>query len=593
MESQDTKFNYKIILAALVAVILAILIAFYYSYAQSKTQIDFLEQEKAILVKDLTIMKADVDRLSALNEVNEIELQDSKFKVQQLLDSVGKLNFTVERLREFKTELSRLEAKNDSLKLKNNFLRYNKLLWDDNMLSLYGLKPNDFDNDFEAWEKVVHPEDRARCQMELEKTIKYKTDYQTEFRIVTPTGTVKQIKAIAKSFRDESGQTIKLIGANWDVTDMKNTQEKLAQSLFTFTEIFEKSAVGMALVSPAGKWLKVNKSLCQILGYPEEELLNLSIDDVTYQDDLEKSKKNIHNAVHDQLDNYQLDKCYVHKNGHLVHTIINVTVVRTEAGSVQHFIGQVLDITSKINAEQRLNELLQVSKAQNKSLLNFAHIVSHNLRSHTSNLSMLSKFMMEEEDLEEQAKLNQMFLNATERLSETIYHLNEVVRVKTMVKDKLTKIDLNTIIKNTENSLKGILLENNVKISVKVPEGTSVMGIPAYMESILLNLYTNAIKYAMPQRRPFIEIWSKEKKGLVHIFVKDNGLGIDLKRHGEHIFGMYKTFHKHKDAKGIGLFITKNQVEAMTGTITVQSAVHQGTTFKIKLKNGRSYAGED
>lgn len=131
MESQDTKFNYKIILAALVAVILAILIAFYYSYAQSKTQIDFLEQEKAILIKDLTIMKADVDRLSALNEVNEIELQDSKFKVQQLLDSVGKLNFTVDRLREFKTELSRLEAKNDSLKLKNNFLRYNNMLLTD------------------------------------------------------------------------------------------------------------------------------------------------------------------------------------------------------------------------------------------------------------------------------------------------------------------------------------------------------------------------------------------------------------------------------------------------------------------------------
>jgi type II secretory pathway component PulJ len=131
MESQDTKFNYKIILAALLAVILAILIAFYYSYAQSKTQIDFLEQEKAILIKDLTIMKADVDRLSALNEVNDIELQDSKFKVQQLLDSVGKLNFTVDRLREFKTELSRLEAKNDSLKLKNNFLRYNNMLLTD------------------------------------------------------------------------------------------------------------------------------------------------------------------------------------------------------------------------------------------------------------------------------------------------------------------------------------------------------------------------------------------------------------------------------------------------------------------------------
>lgn len=131
MDSQDTKFNYKILLAALVAVIIGILIAFYYSYAQSSTQIDFLEQEKAILVKDLTIMKADVDRLSAMNEMNEIELQDSRFKVQELLDSVGRLNFTVEKLREFKTELRRLESKNDSLLLKNNFLRYNNMLLTD------------------------------------------------------------------------------------------------------------------------------------------------------------------------------------------------------------------------------------------------------------------------------------------------------------------------------------------------------------------------------------------------------------------------------------------------------------------------------
>ena len=131
MEGQVNKFNYNIILAAMVAVILGILIAFYYSYAQSKSQINYLEQEKSLLVKDLTIMKADVDRLTALNEVNDIELQDSRYRVQQLLDSVGRLNFTVERLREYKSELRRLEAKNDSLKLKNNFLKYNNMLLSD------------------------------------------------------------------------------------------------------------------------------------------------------------------------------------------------------------------------------------------------------------------------------------------------------------------------------------------------------------------------------------------------------------------------------------------------------------------------------
>ncbi|WP_299170608.1 hypothetical protein [uncultured Allomuricauda sp.] len=128
MNAQDNNFNYKIIFAALVAVIVGILIAFYYSYAQSKNQMTFLEQEKSLLVKDLTLMKAEVDRLSGLNEVNEIELQTSRFRVQQLLDSVGRLNFSLTKLKETRKELRMLEIGFDSLKLKNNFLRYNNSL---------------------------------------------------------------------------------------------------------------------------------------------------------------------------------------------------------------------------------------------------------------------------------------------------------------------------------------------------------------------------------------------------------------------------------------------------------------------------------
>ena len=131
MDIQDNKINYKIILAALVAVIIGILIAFYYSYAQSKAQIGYLEEEKSLLVKDLTLMKTEVDRLSALNEVNEIELQDSRFRIQELLDSVGRLNFTVTKLTEYRKELRVLEAQYDSLKLNNNFLKYNNMLLSD------------------------------------------------------------------------------------------------------------------------------------------------------------------------------------------------------------------------------------------------------------------------------------------------------------------------------------------------------------------------------------------------------------------------------------------------------------------------------
>ncbi len=128
MDFQDNRFNYKIVFAALVAVIVGILIAFYYSYAQSQTQIGYLEKERSLLVKDLTLMSAEVDRLSALNEVNEIELTDSRERVQQLLDSVGRLNFNIAKLREYRAELRKMEARYDSLKLRNNNLQYNNTL---------------------------------------------------------------------------------------------------------------------------------------------------------------------------------------------------------------------------------------------------------------------------------------------------------------------------------------------------------------------------------------------------------------------------------------------------------------------------------
>jgi hypothetical protein len=125
MNSHQKKFNYKTIFTVQVAVIVGILIAFYYTYAQSQTEISYLEKEKSLLVKDLTLMRDEVDRLSALNEVNEIELQDSRERVQQLLDSVGRLTFNISRLRQYRGELRKMESRYDSLRLVNSGLEKN------------------------------------------------------------------------------------------------------------------------------------------------------------------------------------------------------------------------------------------------------------------------------------------------------------------------------------------------------------------------------------------------------------------------------------------------------------------------------------
>ena len=96
-----------------------------------------------------------------------------------------------------------------------------------------------------------------------------------------------------------------------------------------------------------------------------------------------------------------------------------------------------------------------------------------------------------------------------------------------------------------------------------------------------LNFFTNALKYKSPERTPLITINTEIKDEFVQVKIEDNGLGIDLKTYGEKLFGMYKTFHDTKDARGFGLFLTKNQIEAMNGKITIQSKVNKGTTFKV------------
>ncbi len=221
MDFQENKFNFKIILAALVAVIIGILIAFYYSYAQSQNQISYLQDEKTLLVRDLTLMKSEVDRLSALNEVNEIELQDSRDRVQQLLDSVGRLNFTIGKLSEFKTELRKLEAQYDSIKLNNNLLRYNNRLL-----------ANQYE---EAREMLEELRGRSNTLAQTEALLRRKNqELSRELRLKSY---LNLVNAEGSGFRMRSGRPIK--------TNKASTIEKLrgcvtVQADPNLTEVTEK-----------------------------------------------------------------------------------------------------------------------------------------------------------------------------------------------------------------------------------------------------------------------------------------------------------------------------------------------------------------
>jgi signal transduction histidine kinase len=140
---------------------------------------------------------------------------------------------------------------------------------------------------------------------------------------------------------------------------------------------------------------------------------------------------------------------------------------------------------------------------------------------------------------------------------------------------------LNQYIDTVKSILSDQILLTQASIITDIPEDLMVNYNPAYLQSVLYNLISNAIRYRHSDRKPIISLkWQKEDNQNV-LEVTDNGIGIDLIKNGDKIFGMYKTFSSNVDSKGIGLFITRNQIEAMGGSITVASEPSIGTTFKI------------
>ena len=169
-------------------------------------------------------------------------------------------------------------------------------------------------------------------------------------------------------------------------------------------------------------------------------------------------------------------------------------------------------------------------------------------------------------------------------MNDTINDLNEIVELNSKITSKLAPQNLRECIQKSIQNLDKNLKDAKVNLVVNVDKRIEVLVINAYLESIVLNLITNAVKYRMPGRILLLELEAKIIWGEVMLSVKDNGLGIDLEKYRNKIFGLYKVFHDHKEARGVGLFIVKNQVEAMGGKIEVNSQLNKGTNFKVYFR---------
>ncbi len=260
--------------------------------------------------------------------------------------------------------------------------------------------------------------------------------------------------------------------------------------------------------------------------------------------------------------------------------------ITNKEGEHSHWISIQRDITDEKKQEKEKEQLIRELTQNNKDLKQFSYITSHNLRAPLSNLTGLLNLMedipVENQELKE---ILHGFSKSTHLLNETINDLVKVVIIKDNPSIQKEEVPIKDVFENVFNQLSFLIGMHKPIIKIEL-EKVSIINInKAYLESILLNLMTNAIKYRATTRQLKIYISSKEVGNNINLIFKDNGIGIDLERNAGKIFGLYQRFHNYPDSKGLGLYLVKSQVETMGGTIAVQSEVNKGTTFTLTFKN--------
>ncbi|MCA1745176.1 MAG: GAF domain-containing sensor histidine kinase [Bacteroidales bacterium] len=243
-----------------------------------------------------------------------------------------------------------------------------------------------------------------------------------------------------------------------------------------------------------------------------------------------------------------------------------------------------INIRSKL--EDKLTEreqmLLQLEK-QKAQLEEFTQIISHNLRAPLSNLLLLSDMITSTQEVNDKLRYIEKQKQVVDSLHNTFNELVDAAQVKKDFNIEKEYIDIEDRLLTTMGLLQGEILKSNASITYDLSLAKSIYYPGKYFDSILFNLLSNAIRYSSPERTPIIHIKSLKTDGWTYLEIQDNGLGIDLKQHRNDLFKLHKTFHNHPGAKGFGLFMTRTQVEAMGGTIHVESTIGTGSKFIVQL----------
>lgn len=358
--------------------------------------------------------------------------------------------------------------------------------------------------------------------------------------------------------------------------------DKLLDSLYDKSSqlsiIIEHAPIGIILTEKSN-FRKANKSFCDLLGYTAKELAPLSVEEISSAEDYPESEKLLKKMENGKTDHFYLIKRYKKKDDTYVTCKTNVTAVRDSFGDIKYQVALIEDISEQIKSEKLNEKLLHDLENRNTELNNFAHIVSHDLKSPLRSIDTLVHWIIEdnETNFNEETKTSfNMLLNKVVKMENLITGILNYSSID-KIEQKTTTIDVNTII-------------NNILETIHIPEhiNISLSNMPIIradkfrIYQLFQNLISNAIK-SINKTHGRININYSQSKKYHQFNISDNGIGIEQKYH-DRIFKIFQTLESNHSSAGIGLSIAKKITALYQGNIWFDSIINKGTTFHFTLK---------
>lgn len=429
---------------------------------------------------------------------------------------------------------------------------------------------------------------------ELWGTIAKGKVWKGELKNKAKDGTFYWVDTTIVPFLDAQNKPYQYVAIRSDITKRKEGEEELKnilKELSDYKYALDESSI-LAVTNQKGIITHVNDNFRIISKYSPEELIGQDHRIINSGYHPKEFIKNLWRTIsHGKVWKGEIKNKA--KDGSMYWVDTTIVPFLNEAGKPYQYLAISSDVTERKLVEEQikasnikaLKDADQL-KIMNTQLVDFCNIVSHNLRAPLINISMLVDFLEQSKDEEEKKEVLAKIQPVVNHLMDIFNELVESLQIKQDTDIQIDPIVLRDCLDKVLIGLKTQIHNYEATIKVDDKEAAIIYFPEKYMVSILSNLISNSLKYRSPDRKPVIELKTRrEKSGAIVLEVSDNSLGIDLNLHKNNIFKIRKTFHKHKDAKGFGLFMTKNQVDAMKGKIWVESQPGVGSTFFIEFNN--------